>query len=364
MAAAVALVVGGAAVAQQFLAPGADAADSDMQLRQIRQANQRAAEAGAGLVQPSQGVVRVAAGTPGRPIVTQTGGTGSPGRRMDVTLPLTLPRPVDPTEDIALQAVTTEDGKSLAWLLKISDRSAEEAAEGEMAFGFKVTSIASDAVVLEQDGKSYNLRLGEKHIPVIAPTVASSADASPAASTSSARRNDGRRGGDRGGSSSDRDRRRREWMARMASFRSRGSSSSRNRSSNSRSRYSSSRGDSRSRSSSNRGRSSRRRPDMGNMFRGTVESYRYQRSAQRQYNETRSSFSSAERAGSYANPQSARRTGGTFTGGATAGDGPSTIVNPQTQRRTGQATSGAGGNTGATFGGGGSSDSRSSDSRR
>ncbi|MBI3912142.1 MAG: hypothetical protein HY320_14580 [Armatimonadetes bacterium] len=73
----------------------------------------------------------------------------------------------DPTRNIALLAVTEANGGQSALLLNLENQERAAARRGEFAFGLQVAEIQDDRVSLLQGHQRYQIRLGEKPVPVV-----------------------------------------------------------------------------------------------------------------------------------------------------------------------------------------------------
>lgn len=279
------------------------------------------------------------------------------------------PAPAEsPVKSLALMGLTHRDQEDTAWLVDLNNMNRETAEVGERAFGFTVKEIGEDRVLLTRDGEEFELRLGEKSIPVPAgsQTVASADEGGfgdPSGSGGFGNRGFGRRNRGQGGftgfsgfSGGSGRSFRSGYGGNRGSFGTSGTApglgSSSSYSGNS--SYS-------GRSSGYGGNNRSYRASGGTGFSGGNYG------SGRSYGSGGSSgmtsqFSASGTATATSNPQTARRRGSRLTGDTPALPAPQTITNPQTARRTGSSSGSAFGQsspagntggraTGSTFGG-------------
>jgi len=277
------------------------------------------------------------------PVLPSAGSAATPAAAPPAPAPPAKPAE-SPVKSLALMGLTHRDHEDTAWLVDIDNMARETAEVGERAFGFTVKEIGAESVLLSRNGVEYELRLGEKSIPVPAsPTVAAAddngfGDGGGAGSGGFGRRNRGQSafGGQGRGSF------RSQYGGRSGGFSSTGaapslgsSGSSSGYSGNRSSRFGGSSGGS---FGGNRGgtafggNSGGGRSYMGGGGYGSGSN-----------NGSTSLFAAGTSGGSTSNPQTARRRGARLTGDTPALPSPQAIANPQTQRRTGS-------NSGAAFG--------------
>ena len=227
----------------------------------------------------------------------------------------------DPTEDLALQAITGANGVLTAWLVKLSDRQSVEARAGETAFGFEISEVRPDGVVLTQLGQEYDLGLDDRYIPPIVPTTV---DARLRPTTRQARRNNANNNrrtnnnrNQRQSASGQGDRRNNAYSRNL-----------RNQRNNER----------RAQQAARNAPEALRRAQQF-----SFNNSRSQQRALRSFQQQRGTIGGA--AGITYNAQEARRTGARFVN--EGGDAPVVTINPQTARRTGQLPTATGSGGGA-----------------
>jgi len=270
------------------------------------------------------------------------------------------PKPIEsPVKSLALMGLTHRDQEDTAWLVDLNDLSRETAEVGEQAFGFTVKEIGAESVLLSRNGAEYELRLGEKSIPVPAGSqpVTSTGDGSRFGEMANAGnggfgrrgRGQGRQSGFSGFGGQGRSSSRSQFGGRSGGFNSASAAPSFGSSSN---------------SSSYSGNSSGYSSNRSNRFSGTGGSrgstgFGGNTGGGRGYSggaggagggnsSMTSQFAAGTTGGSTSNPQTARRRGARLTGDTPALPSPQAIANPQTQRRIGSSSGSAFGQSGAT----------------
>lgn len=225
--------------------------------------------------------------------------------------------PESPVKSLALMGVTSVGASGpQAWMVNTENGERETGHPGDEVFGFTLKAISEDAVLLARNGEEWHIELGERTIPAaVAPEDES----------------DGRPGG---GGSEDSRQRMRERMGRMASASTETPSSGFGRSfrGGSPRSFSSSGGFSRpsfSPSYSSRMRSSApARTFTGGGFSG---------GGFRPGSGGVAGGARSSRPAATSNPQAARRTGASLTGGSQPLPRVRQLSNPQTARRRGTA---------------------------